>query len=93
VLCRDGNHPAHDTRGAASAIVRRQRLRAVSASRLGLCDRCVAAAGARIAADVYVVFLKITHSSATTIAASLLLLLAMLGLWYFYPIWLRTRRA
>jgi Family of unknown function (DUF6328) len=46
-----------------------------------------------IAADVYVVFLKITHSSATTLAASLMLLLAMLGLWYFYPIWLRARRA
>ena len=46
-----------------------------------------------IAADVYVVFLKITQSAATTIAASVILLLAMLGLWYFYPIWLRTRRA
>ena len=45
-----------------------------------------------IAADVYVVFLKITQSAATTIAASVILLLAMLGLWYFYPIWLRTRR-
>jgi hypothetical protein len=45
-----------------------------------------------IAADVYVVFLKITHSSATAIAVSLMLLLAMLGLWYFYPIWLRARR-
>jgi Family of unknown function (DUF6328) len=46
-----------------------------------------------IAADVYVVFLKITHSAAITIAASLTLLLAMLLLWYLYPIWLRMRSA
>jgi hypothetical protein len=46
-----------------------------------------------IAADVYVVFLKITHSTAITTMAGLTLLLAMLGLWYFYPMWLRMRRA
>ena len=46
-----------------------------------------------IAADVYVVFLKITHSLAVTIAASLTLLLAMLLLWYLYPMWLRQQRA
>jgi hypothetical protein len=44
-----------------------------------------------IAADVYVIFVKITHSTAITIAASLALLLAMLSLWFFYPIWLRMR--
>jgi hypothetical protein len=43
-----------------------------------------------IAADVYVVFLKITHSTAITVAAGLAMLLAMLGLWYLYPIWLRA---
>jgi hypothetical protein len=43
-----------------------------------------------IAADVYVVFLKISHSPAFTVAASSVLLLAMLTLWYFYPIWLRA---
>jgi hypothetical protein len=46
-----------------------------------------------ISADVYVVFLKITHSAAPSIAASLALLLAMLMLWYFYPLWLRADRA
>jgi hypothetical protein len=46
-----------------------------------------------IAADVYVVFLKITHSTAITVAAGLALLLAMLGLWYLYPIWLRASGA
>jgi len=46
-----------------------------------------------IAADVYVVFLKITHSTSITIAAALTLLLAMLLLWYLYPMWLRLRRA
>jgi len=46
-----------------------------------------------IAADVYVVFLKITHSTAIAITAGMTLLLAMLGLWYFYPIWMRLRRA
>jgi hypothetical protein len=45
-----------------------------------------------IAADVYVVFLKISHSAAFTIGASSVLLLAMLALWYFYPIWLRASR-
>jgi hypothetical protein len=40
-----------------------------------------------------VVFLKITHSIAITIAAGLALLLAMLLLWYLYPMWLRRRRA
>jgi hypothetical protein len=45
-----------------------------------------------IAADVYVVFLKITHSIAITIAASLSLLLATLLLWYLYPLWLRRHR-
>ena len=45
-----------------------------------------------IAADVYVVFLKITHSAAVTIAASLAMLLAMLLLWYLYPMWLRAAR-
>ena len=44
-------------------------------------------------ADVYVVFLKITQSTAIAIAAGLTLLLAMLLLWYFYPMWLRLRRA
>ena len=43
-----------------------------------------------IAADVYVVFLKINHSAAFTMAASSVLLLAMLALWYLYPIWLRA---
>jgi hypothetical protein len=46
-----------------------------------------------IAADVYVVFLKITHSAAVAVAASLVMLLAMLLLWYLYPMWLRARRA
>jgi hypothetical protein len=46
-----------------------------------------------IAADVYVVFLKITYSVAIAIAAALALLLAMLLLWYLYPLWLRMRRA
>jgi Family of unknown function (DUF6328) len=45
-----------------------------------------------IAADVYVVFLKITHSRTLTSAASLTLLLTMLGLWYLYPMWLRRHR-
>jgi hypothetical protein len=40
-----------------------------------------------------VVLLKITHSRSITIAAALTLLLAMLGLWYLYPMWLRQRRA
>ena len=44
-----------------------------------------------IAADVYVVFLTITHSTAITVAASLTLLLAILVLWYLYPMWLRAR--
>jgi hypothetical protein len=44
-----------------------------------------------IAADVYVVFVKVTHSIAITLAASLALLLAMLSLWFLYPIWLRAR--
>jgi hypothetical protein len=43
-----------------------------------------------IAADVYVVFLKITHSIALALAAGLTLLLAMLLLWYLYPMWLRA---
>jgi Family of unknown function (DUF6328) len=46
-----------------------------------------------IAADVYVVFLKITHSIPITIAASVTLLLAILVLWYLHPMWLRTRLA
>jgi hypothetical protein len=46
-----------------------------------------------IASDVYVVFLKITHSTAMTISAALTLFLATLGLWYLYPMWLRRRRA
>jgi hypothetical protein len=46
-----------------------------------------------ISADVYVVFLKITHAVALSVAASVVLLFAMLLLWYFYPIWLRTNRA
>ncbi len=46
-----------------------------------------------IAADVYVVFLKITHSVAITLAATLTLLCVMLLLWYLYPMWLRARRA
>jgi uncharacterized protein DUF6328 len=45
-----------------------------------------------IAADVYVVFLKISHSHTLTSAASLMLLLTMLGLWYLYPMWLRANR-
>jgi magnesium-transporting ATPase (P-type) len=45
-----------------------------------------------ISADVYVVFLKITHSIAPSIAASVALLLSMLLLWYLYPIWLRAHR-
>ena len=43
-----------------------------------------------IAADVYVVFLKINHSASFTVLASSVLLLAMLALWYFYPVWLRA---
>ena len=43
-----------------------------------------------IAADVYVVFLKINHSATFTVLASSVLLLAMLALWYFYPVWLRA---
>ena len=46
-----------------------------------------------IAADAYVVFLKITHSVVISVAASMALLLTMLGLWYLYPIWLRGHRA
>lgn len=46
-----------------------------------------------IAADVYVVFLKITDSISITIAAGVVLLLAMLTLWYAYPLWLRAQRA
>jgi magnesium-transporting ATPase (P-type) len=46
-----------------------------------------------ISADVYVVFLKITHSIVPSIVASVALLLAMLVLWYFYPLWLRADRA
>jgi hypothetical protein len=46
-----------------------------------------------IAADVYVVLLKITQSAAVALASSLALLLAMLLLWYLYPIWLRAHRA
>ena len=45
-----------------------------------------------VAADVYVVFVKITRSTTSAIAASLVLLLAMLSLWFWYPIWLRGRR-
>ena len=45
-----------------------------------------------IAADVHVVFLKITHSLEPSIAASVVLLITMLLLWYLYPIWLRQRR-
>jgi hypothetical protein len=45
-----------------------------------------------IAADVYVVFLKITGSAAITITAGISMLLLMLALWYVYPIWLRTAR-
>jgi hypothetical protein len=43
-----------------------------------------------IAADVYVVFLKINQSATFTVLASSVLLLAMLALWYFYPVWLRA---
>jgi hypothetical protein len=39
-----------------------------------------------------VVFLKITHSTAITVTAGLTSLLAMLLLWYLYPMWLRTRQ-
>jgi magnesium-transporting ATPase (P-type) len=46
-----------------------------------------------ISADIYVVFLKITHAIALSIAASVALLLAMSLLWYLYPIWLRVNRA
>ena len=45
-----------------------------------------------VAADVYVVFVKITHSTASAMVTSLVLLLAMLSLWFLYPIWLRARR-
>jgi len=48
--------------------------------------------GLGVAADVYVVFVKITHSTTSAIAASLVLLLAMLSLWFWYPIWLRARQ-
>jgi len=37
-----------------------------------------------------VVFVKITHSTATAIATSFVLLL--LSLWFLYPIWLRARQ-
>lgn len=43
-----------------------------------------------IAADVYVVFFKITQSAPITIMAGAAMLLLMLALWYVYPIWLRT---
>src|SRR6266404_5969852 len=43
-----------------------------------------------IAADVYVVFFKISRSAAFALVASSVLLLAMLAFWYFYPMWLRT---
>ena len=46
-----------------------------------------------IAADIYVVFLKVTHLAAIALATSLAMLLTMLLLWYLYPIWLRARRA
>jgi hypothetical protein len=46
-----------------------------------------------IAADVYVVFLRITHSMAITLTAGVTLLLTMLLLWYLYPMWLRAHRA
>jgi hypothetical protein len=45
-----------------------------------------------VAADVYVVFVKITHSTTIAIAVSVLMLLMMLSLWFLYPIWLRTRQ-
>ena len=45
-----------------------------------------------VAADVYVVFIKITHSTTITIAASIVLLLVMLSLWFLYPLWLRARQ-
>jgi magnesium-transporting ATPase (P-type) len=45
-----------------------------------------------ISADVYVVFVKITHAVALSIAASGALLIAMLLLWYLYPMWLRANR-
>jgi hypothetical protein len=45
-----------------------------------------------IAADAYVVFLKISHSATTAIAAGMTLLLAMVALWYLYPIGLRASR-
>jgi hypothetical protein len=45
-----------------------------------------------IAADVYVVLQKVSHSAAITAATSLALLLVMLLLWYLYPIWLRAHR-
>jgi len=43
-----------------------------------------------IAADVYVVVLKINHSATFTVLASSVLLRAMLAVWYFYPVWLRA---
>jgi Family of unknown function (DUF6328) len=57
-------------------------------------SRCVVAAtlALGVAADVDVVFIKITHSTTSAIAASLVLLLAMLSLWFLYPIWLRARQ-
>ena len=45
-----------------------------------------------VTADVYVVFIKITHSTTITIAASIVLLLVMLSLWFLYPLWLRARQ-
>jgi len=63
---------------------------------LRLGSRCVVAAtlplALGVAAEVDVVFVKITHSATSAIAASLVLLLAMLSLWFLYPIWLRARQ-
>jgi hypothetical protein len=46
LLRHDRNDPADDARRFASTVFRRQRFRAVPASRLSLCDRRIVAAGA-----------------------------------------------
>ena len=43
-----------------------------------------------IAADIYVVFLKISDQAGIAMAAAISSLLVLLGLWFAYPIWQRT---
>jgi hypothetical protein len=43
-----------------------------------------------IAADIYVVFLKISDQAGIALAAAISSLLVLLGLWFAYPVWRRT---